>query len=288
MTGLEIAGLRTQLERLGGVDSNGLRSDDAREAIERLLDALEAGTIRAAEPDADGRWMVNNWIKSGILAAFRLGKLSSFESGSLSFVDLDTLPPRQFDVAGGVRIVPGGSAVRRGAYLGRGTICMPPSYVNVGAYVGDGSMVDSHALVGSCAQIGNRVHLSAAVQIGGVLEPPGALPVIVEDDVFIGGGCGIYEGCIVRQGAVLAPGVILSRSTPVYDLVNERVLRARGGSSLEIPSRAVVVPGSRPASTEFARSEGISLYAPVIVKYRDVRTDAATALEVALRGQQLS
>ena len=284
MTGSEIAGLRTQLERLGGVDSNGLRSDDAREAIERLLDALEAGSIRAAEPGQDGRWKANGWVKSGILAAFRLGKLSSFESGSLSFVDLDTFPPRHFDETGGVRIVPGGSAVRRGSHLGRGTICMPPSYVNVGAYVGDGSMVDSHALVGSCAQIGSRVHLSAAVQIGGVLEPPGALPVIVEDDVFVGGGCGIYEGCMVRQGAVLAPGVILSRSTPVYDLVNERVVRAGDDGRLEIPSRAVVVPGSRPASTEFARSESISLYAPVIVKYRDAVTDAATALEDGLRG----
>ena len=288
MTDSEIDALRTQIERLGSVDSNGAQHDDVRDAIERLLDGLETGSIRAAVRGADGRWIVNAWVKSGILAAFRLGRMSSFECGPLSFVDLDTFAPRRFDEKGGVRIVPGGSAVRRGAHLGPGTICMPPSYVNVGAFVGERSMVDSHALVGSCAQIGDRVHLSASVQIGGVLEPPGALPVIVEDDVFVGGGCGIYEGCIVRHGAVLAPGVILSRSTPVYDLAEERVLRAQDGGPLEIPAGAVVVPGSRPASTEFARSEGISLYAPVIVKYRDAATDAATALEDALRKHGLN
>jgi len=209
--------------------------------------------------------------------------MSSFGNGYFSFIDRETLAPRRFTEEDRVRIVPGGSAVRRGAHLGTGTVCMPPSYVNVGAFVDKDTMVDSHVLVGSCAQVGARVHLSAAVQIGGVLEPAGALPVIVEEDVFIGGGCGVYEGCILRRGAVLAPGVILSRATPIYDLVHERVERAENGQSLEIPSGAVVVPGTRPAASAFARSEGISLYAPIIVKYRDTGTDAATALESALR-----
>jgi 2,3,4,5-tetrahydropyridine-2-carboxylate N-succinyltransferase len=279
----EIQSLRAEVEGLEARDQSGMDSGDARRLIDRFLNALESGGIRAASPAVDGRWRVHQWVKSGILAAFRFGSITSFGHGDLSFVDVDTLPPRKFGEGSRIRIVPGGTAVRRGAHLGDGTICMPPAYVNVGAFVGERTMVDSHALVGSCAQIGARVHLSAATQIGGVLEPVGALPVIVEDDVFAGGGCGIYEGCIVRRGAVLAPGVILSRSTPVFDLVNERILRAESENPLEIPEGAVVVPGSRPASSSFARTNGIALYAPVIVKYRDARTDAATALEQSLR-----
>lgn len=279
MTGPQNDALRSAIEQI----SNGDDKTDAKRVIRQLLDGLEEGAVRAATRQEDGVWSVNEWVKRGILAAFRAGSLTFYESGALSFVDLDTLPPRRFDQASRVRVVPGGSSVRRGAHIGRGTICMPPSYVNVGAFVGADSMVDSHALVGSCAQIGDRVHLSAAVQIGGVLEPPGALPVIVEDDAFVGGGCGVYEGCIVRRAAVLAPGVIISRATPVYDLVNERVLRGTREAPLEIPPGAVVVPGSRPAEIPFARAQGISVYTPVIVKYRDERTDASTALEHALR-----
>lgn len=284
MTELEVEGLRERIEALTQTGADGALGNDVRRSIDEFLDGLETGSIRAASRLADGTWAVNRWVKKGILAAFRSGSMTSFDGGPLAFIDLDTFPPRRFSEQDGVRLVPGGSSVRRGAHLGRGTICMPPSYVNVGAFVGDGAMVDSHALVGSCAQIGDRVHLSAAVQIGGVLEPPGALPVIVEHDVFIGGGCGVYEGCIVRERAVLAPGVVLSRSTPVYDLVKERVLRASDDRPLEVPAGAVVIPGSRPATTEFARAQGISLYAAVIVKYRDDSTDVATALEGDLRG----
>lgn len=279
----KIRSLRAELEGLEGRDQNGVDFGDARRLIDRFLDALESGGIRAASPTPDGVWRVHPWVKSGILAAFRLGRITSFGHGDLTFVDVDTLPPRKFDEGSRLRIVPGGTAIRRGAHLGEGTVCMPPAYVNVGAFVGERTMVDSHALVGSCAQIGARVHLSAATQIGGVLEPVGVLPVVVEDDVFVGGGCGIYEGCIIRRGAVLAPGVILSRSTPVFDLVNARILRAENENPLEIPEGAVVVPGSRPLDSEFARSNGVSVYAPVIIKYRDEKTDAATVLEQSLR-----
>lgn len=257
--------------------------DDARAAFAALLDALEAGEVRAAERQPDGTWRPHGWVKQGILLGFRIGVLTGYASGALTFVDKDTYPVRTFAPADGVRVVPGGSSVRRGAYLARGVVCMPPMYVNVGAYVGEGTMVDSHALVGSCAQIGRRVHLSAAAQVGGVLEPVGALPVVIEDDVFVGGGCGVYEGCVVREGAVLAAGVVLTGSTRVYDLVHERVLRREGERPLEIPAGAVVVPGMRAVDTPFARAHGLGLAAPVIVKYRDASTDAATTLEEALR-----
>ena len=256
--------------------------EEVRAAVERLLDALEAGTVRAAEPDGDG-WRVHAWVKRGILLAFR-GGLRTWDAPPFAFRDKETLPPRaSFREGANVRIVPGGSSVRRGAHLGGGVVVMPPAFVNVGAFVGPSSMIDSHVLVGSCAQIGARVHLSAAVQVGGVLEPVGARPVIVEDDAFVGGGAGIYEGTRVSRRAVIAPGVILTRSVPLYDLVRgeRHGLDASGG--LVVPEGAVVVPGSRPAPGEFARGAGLALYAPVIVKYRDAASDAATALEDALR-----
>lgn len=256
---------------------------DARADFEALLDALEAGTIRAAEKGADGTWRANGWVKRGILLGFRLGAIVDQSAGGFAFFDKDTYPIQRFGADAGVRIVPGGSTVRRGSYLAPGVVCMPPMYVNVGAYVGAGTMVDSHALVGSCGQIGERVHLSAAAQVGGVLEPIGAAPVVIEDDVFVGGGCGVYEGTVVRERAVLAAGVILTRSTRVYDLVHETVLRSTEVGPLEIPAGAVVVPGSRSVDSDFGRANGLALSAPCIVKYRDASTDASTTLEDALR-----
>ncbi|MDT0633179.1 2,3,4,5-tetrahydropyridine-2,6-dicarboxylate N-succinyltransferase [Rubrivirga litoralis] len=255
----------------------------AREAFDALLDALEAGEVRSAERGGDGVWRANGWVKRGILLGFRLGEIVDQSEGPFAFFDKDTYPTRPFGPDAGVRIVPGGSTVRRGAYLAPGTVCMPPMYVNVGAYVGAGTMVDSHALVGSCAQVGERVHLSAAAQLGGVLEPIGAAPVVVEDDVFVGGGCGVYEGTVVRERAVLAAGVILTRATRLYDLVNETVLRAEGGLGLEVPAGAVVVPGTRAVDSDFGRAHGLGLSAPCVVKYRDASTDASTSLEEALR-----
>jgi 2,3,4,5-tetrahydropyridine-2-carboxylate N-succinyltransferase len=262
---------------------------DAEQVVETLLDALERGEVRAAERDADGRWNAVAWVKRGILLGFRVGRIVEMSIGGhhgeprFAFFDKHTFPPQPLTLSGGVRIVPGGSAVRRGAYLAPGVVCMPPSYVNVGAWVGSGTMVDSHALVGSCAQIGERVHLSAAAQVGGVLEPVNAAPVIIEDDVLIGGNCGVYEGTVVRKGAVLGAGVVLTRGTPVYDLVNERVYRGTAEQPLEIPEGAVVVPGARRVATGWGAEQGLSLQTPVIVKYRDERTDIATALEGWLR-----
>ena len=256
---------------------------DARSALDELLTALEAGEVRAAERGDDGTWRANAWVKRGILLGFRLGEIVDLSGDEFAFFDKDTYPIQRFGADRGVRIVPGGSTVRRGAFLAPGVVCMPPMYVNVGAWVGSGTMVDSHALVGSCGQIGERVHLSAAAQVGGVLEPIGAAPVVVEDDVFVGGGCGIYEGTVVREGAVLAAGVVLTRSTRVYALVNETVIRAGADAPLEIPAGAVVVPGTRAVDSEFGRAHGLSLSAPSVVKYRDASTDASTALEDALR-----
>ncbi len=253
----------------------------SRDQVMALLDALERGERRAAAPDGAGNWFPDRAVKEGILEAFRLGV--DVESGPppFSFRDRDTLPPQPLPQ--GVRIVPGGTIVRRGAHLGRGVVIMPPAYVNVGAYVDDGSMIDSHALVGSCAQIGKRVHLSAAAQVGGVLEPVGAVPVVIEDEVFVGGGAGIYEGVRVSRRAVLAAGVILTASTVLFDLVQECERRSAPGAPLTVPEGAVVVPGTRPAPGAWARERGISLAAPVIVKYRDAKTDVRTALEGALR-----
>jgi 2,3,4,5-tetrahydropyridine-2-carboxylate N-succinyltransferase len=253
-------------------------------AVAALLDALEAGAVRAATPAPDGTWTVNAWVKEGILVAFRAGRVVDLSiDARFRFFDKDTLPPRRLDLGDGVRVVPGGTTVRRGAHLGTNVILMPPAYVNVGAWVGPDTMIDSHALVGSCAQVGRGVHLSAAAQVGGVLEPPGARPVILEDDVLVGGNCGVYEGTLVRRRAVLGAGVVLTASTPVYDLVDGRVLRAEPGRGLEIPPAAVIVPGTRRLPGDFAAQHGLGLYAPVLVKYRDPGTDARTALESALR-----
>lgn len=261
---------------------------EAQDVVRELLDALEIGAVRAAERSADGRWSAVPWVKRGILLGFRAGTMAdmSIPAGPgtrFSFVDKSTFPPRTFATSDGVRIVPGGSTIRRGTYLAPGVVCMPPMFVNVGAWIGSGTMVDSHALVGSCAQIGERVHLSAAAQIGGVLEPVNASPVVIEDDVLVGGNCGVYEGTVVRERAVLAAGVVLTRGTPVFDLVHERVYRASADAPLEIPAGAVVVPGARAVSGTWGAAQGLSLQAPVIVKYRDARTDLATALEAWLR-----
>jgi 2,3,4,5-tetrahydropyridine-2,6-dicarboxylate N-succinyltransferase len=257
----------------------------AAEVFSQLRSALERGEVRSASPDADSPtgWRVNAWVKQGILLGFRIGVLQDYPSAGLSFVDKSTYPARQFNESEGIRIVPGGSSVRAGAYVAKGVVCMPPMYINAGAWVDEGTMVDSHALVGSCAQIGKRVHLSAAAQIGGVLEPINASPVIIEDDVLVGGNTGIYEGTIVRKGAVLAPGTILTRGTPVFDLVSGAVLKATAEKPLMIPANAVVVPGSRAVAKDKGKEWGLSLYAPVIVKYRDEKTDLSTALEDLLR-----
>ena len=257
----------------------------ALEAFFALRTALEKGELRSAEPDSASPtgWRVNAWVKQGILLGFRLGVLTELPGETLSLVDKNTYPLRRFTPEDGIRIVAGGSSVRAGAYLARGVICVPPMYINTGAYVDEGTMVDSHALVGSCAQIGKRVHLSAAAQIGGVLEPVNASPVIVEDDVLVGGNTGVYEGTIVRKGAVLAAGTILTRGTPVYDLINGNVLKATPEMPLIIPENAVVVPGSRAVTRGKGAEWGLSLYAPVIVKYRDEKTDLSTALEDLLR-----
>jgi 2,3,4,5-tetrahydropyridine-2-carboxylate N-succinyltransferase len=257
---------------------------EALVAFKAFKTALERGTVRAAERADDGQWRVNTWVKQAILLGFRLGQLTAAgDAGPMRFFDKDTWQLRNTRLDEGIRIPPGGTAVREGVYLARGVIMMPPSYCNVGAYVDEGTMIDSHALVGSCAQVGKRVHLSAAAQIGGVLEPAGAMPVIVEDDVLVGGNCGVYEGTIIRARAVLAPGVILSGGTAVVDLVHDRILRRTGDQPLEIPAGAVVVPGTRPVRQGSGAAQGIALYAPVIVKYRDEKTDAAVRLEELLR-----
>lgn len=257
-----------------------------REIFERFKAALRSGEIRAAEKDAEGNWLTNAWVKQGILLGFKMGKMvnMSFSGETFQFFDKETYPLRPMNLDDKIRIVPGGSTIRDGSYVAPNVVLMPPCYVNVGAYVDEGTMIDSHALVGSCAQIGKRVHLSAAAQIGGVLEPINANPVVIEDDVLVGGNTGVYEGAIVREGAVLASGVILTRSTPVFDLVNERIIKSDGAAMpLEIPAGAVVVQGSRQITSGFGKENGLSLYAPVIVKYRDERTDAATRLEDYLR-----
>ncbi len=260
------------------------QTSDAEPAFLELRDALTRGTVRAAEPDAGQPlgWRVNAWVKRGILLGFRIGRLE--ESGTdLSFVDKNTFPAQRFTISNKVRVVPGGSSVRSGAYLAPGVVCMPPMYVNVGAYVDTGTMIDSHALVGSCAQIGRNVHLSAAAQIGGVLEPVNASPVILEDDVLVGGNCGVYEGTLVRKRAVLGAGVILTRATPVYDIVRGEILRATESAPLVIPQDAVVVAGARAIARGRAAEWGLSLYTPVIVKYRDEKTELSLELEDLLR-----
>ncbi len=261
--------------------------DRARAVFAQLREALSSGAVRAAEPDASAPigWRVNAWVKQGILLGFKYGDMAdaSMDHGRLPFYDKDTLPLKKPGLAAGVRIVPGGSAIRDGAYLAPGVICMPPMYVNIGAWVGEGSMIDSHALVGSCAQVGARVHVSAAAQIGGVIEPVGALPVIVEDDVLVGGNAGIYEGAIVKRRAVIAAGTILTGSTPVYDLVRGAIIRPSADRPLVVPEGAVVVPGARAVTSGKGVEWGLSLATPVIVKYRDSRTDTRTELESWIR-----
>jgi 2,3,4,5-tetrahydropyridine-2-carboxylate N-succinyltransferase len=276
--------LEQRVEALFALAADALPAD-AEGVVTELLDALEAGTLRAAVRDADGTWRAVAWVKRGILLGFRVGRIVEHAAAGtpFSFVDKHTFPARAFGVKDSVRIVPGGSTVRRGAYLAPGVVCMPPMYANVGAWVGAGTMIDSHALVGSCAQVGARVHLSAAAQIGGVLEPINASPVVIEDDAIVGGNCGVYEGTIVREKAVLGAGVVLTRGTPVFDLVRETVYRGSADAPLEIPVGAVVVPGARAVKGGFAAEQGLSLQTPVIVKYRDARTDLATALEGWLR-----
>ncbi len=282
----DTAALRTRVEALVAAGDAASR-DEAREAFVELRAALSRGEARAAEPEpaSPTGWRVNVWVKQGILLGFRHGALAdaSADHGRWPFFDKDTLPVKRVALEDGVRIVPGGSSVRDGAFLGRGVIAMPPMYVNIGAYVGEGSMIDSHALVGSCAQVGRRVHVSAAAQIGGVLEPVGALPVIVEDDVLVGGNTGIYEGAVVKAHAVIGAGTILTGSTPVYDLPNGRVIRPEAGQPLVVPEGAVVVPGARAVTVGAGREWGLSLATPVIVKYRDEKTDARTGLEAWLR-----
>jgi 2,3,4,5-tetrahydropyridine-2,6-dicarboxylate N-succinyltransferase len=252
--------------------------------FKEFIDCLNYGIIRAAEPDNHGNWIVNAWIKQGILMLFKYGKLIDMSNDSaFTYFDKDTIPFRKLKLKDEIRLVPGGSSIRCGTYIAKGVICMPPMYINIGAYIDEGTMVDSHALVGTCAQIGKRVHLSAGVQIGGVLEPPGARPVIVENDVLIGGNSGIYEGVLIKRRAVIGSGVIINASTKIFDIVNERIIYKTDDSFLEIPEGAVVIPGSRQIDSEFGRKHGLSIYSPIIIKYRDEKTDAKTALEETLR-----
>jgi 2,3,4,5-tetrahydropyridine-2-carboxylate N-succinyltransferase len=278
--------LQAEIEKLFDEKPAAYTEDHFR-LFQKFKDALNAGTIRAAEPDplATSGWRVNGWVKKGILLGFRMGAVvdMSIDATRQPFFDKATYPVKRFTAQSGVRIVPGGSSIRDGCYVGKGVTCMPPMYINTGSYVGDGTMVDSHALVGSCAQVGRNCHISAASQIGGVLEPVGALPVIIEDDVLVGGNCGVYEGTVVKRRAVLGTGTILNRSTPVYDLVRNTVHRATDDEPLVIPEQAVVVAGSRAVSSSPGKEWGISLYTPVIVKYRDEKTDTKIQLEDLLR-----
>jgi 2,3,4,5-tetrahydropyridine-2-carboxylate N-succinyltransferase len=274
--------LKSAIERLSACETIG-NLDEARRTFLEFRTALTRGEVRAAEKVA-GRWIVNAWVKQGILLGFRLGELKEMSDGDvLSFVDKDTFPARRVALADRIRLVPGGSSIREGAYVAPSVICMPPMFINVGAYVDEGSMIDSHALVGSCAQVGKRVHLSAAAQVGGVLEPINAAPVVIEDDVLIGGNCGIYEGTLVRARAVLGSGTILTRSTPLYDLVRGEIYRATTERPLEVPENAVVVPGSRAVRKGKGTEWNLSLYTPVIVKYRDEKTERGIELEEWLR-----
>jgi len=275
--------LQQQIEELFAQPPQEKYGDEYFAAFNALKAELNAGRVRAAEKIGN-EWRVNAWVKKGILLGFRIGALQDMSIDErFRYYDKSTYPLKAIAINDGVRIVPGGSSIRDGCYVGRGVTCMPPMYVNVGAYVDDGTMIDSHALVGSCAQIGKRVHLSAGAQIGGVLEPVGSLPVIIEDDALVGGNCGIYEGTLVRQGAVIGAGVILTGSTPVYDLVTDEIYRKTAEHQLEIPANAVVVPGTRPITQGRGRELGLSIYAPIIVKYRDEKTSRAVQLEDLLR-----
>jgi 2,3,4,5-tetrahydropyridine-2-carboxylate N-succinyltransferase len=275
--------LQSSIESLIGSSVEYLQAQNNLAVLEDFLHALNVGEIRAATCDESGTWTVHQWVKQGILMLFKVGVLRDMSISGMPFFDKHTIPLKEMSISDNVRLVPGGSAIRTGSYIAPGVICMPPMYINIGAYVDSGTMVDSHALVGTCAQIGKNVHISAAAQIGGVLEPAGARPVIIEDNVMIGGNCGVYEGVMIRNRAVLGTGVILNASTHVYDLVNGIVIKPKAGEPLEIPANAVVIPGSRSIDSSFGREHGLSISTPLIVKYRDEKTDAKTALEDALR-----
>src|SRR5688500_13510939 len=274
--------LREQIEAIASKGNDELSSAD-RAVFEELKRALNRGEVRAAEKNASGKGVVNSWVKQGLLLGFRIGSLVDMSAGAFKFFDKDTYPARPTAIDNNVRIAPGRSTIRDGTYVAPGVVCMPPMFVNAGAYVDEGTMIDSHALVGSCAQIGKRVHISAAAQIGGVLEPVGAVPVIIEDDVLVGGNCGVYEGTIIRERAVLASGTVLTGSTPVYDLVRGEIYQRSADGPLEVPAGAVVVPGARAVNNERGRNWGLSLYAAIIVKYRDEKTESSVQLEDYLR-----
>lgn len=284
---MTISTLDAQIEKLFATPASDLTGDLRQQALDAFhvfKAALNSGEIRAASRSADGDWQVHQWVKRGILLGFRLGAMVDYSiDENFRYFDKETYPTKRLTITDGVRIVPGGTTVREGAFLASGVTIMPPAYINVGAYVDEGTMVDSHALVGSCAQVGKRCHISAAAQIGGVLEPVGALPVIIEDEVLVGGNCGVYEGTIVRERAILGSGVILTGSTPIFDAVKGQVYRREGDKPLEVPAGAVVVPGSRAITVGAAKDWGLSVYAPIIIKYRDDKTEASVKLEDFLR-----
>ena len=276
--------LQSQIEEFFASELDATSRARALTTFAQFKHALNEGRIRAASREADGTWTVHQWVKRGILLGFRLGSIKDYSiDENFRYFDKDTYPTRRLTAADGVRIVPGGTSIRDGAHVGSGVTLMPPAYINVGAYVDEGTMVDSHALIGSCAQVGKRCHVSAAAQIGGVLEPVGALPVIIEDEVLIGGNCGVYEGAIVRERAILASGVVLTGSTPLYDAVRGQIYRREEGHPLEVPAGAVVVPGTRAISVGPGKDWGLSVYTPIIVKYRDEKTDLSVRLEEFLR-----
>lgn len=279
--------LETQIETFFATPASDLTGDLREQALDAFYAfkaALNGGEVRAASRAADGTWQVHQWVKRGILLGFRLGAMVDYSiDENFRYFDKETYPTKRLTITDGVRVVPGGTTVREGAFLASGVTIMPPAYINVGAYVDEGTMVDSHALVGSCAQVGKRCHISAAAQIGGVLEPVGALPVIIEDEVLVGGNCGVYEGTIVREKAILGSGVILTGSTPIFDAVKGEVYRREGDKPLEVPAGAVVVPGARAITVGAAKDWGLSVYAPIIIKYRDDKTEASVRLEEFLR-----
>jgi len=283
---MPISNLQTEIELIFSFTTK-LTDIDRQRALDAFYafkDALNRGKVRAASRRNDGQWQVHAWVKRGILLGFRLGEMVDYSiDDNFRYFDKETYPTKRLTITDGVRVVPGGTTVREGAYLAPGVTIMPPAYINVGAYVDEGTMVDSHALVGSCAQVGKRCHISAAAQIGGVLEPVGALPVIIEDEVLVGGNCGVYEGTIVRERAILGSGVILTGSTPIFDAVKGEVYRREGDKPLEVPAGAVVVPGSRAITVGAAKDWGLSVYAPIIIKYRDDKTEASVQLEDFLR-----
>lgn len=285
MTNIEI-NMNIIQERFDNYNKNGIQGQEEnfKRDAKQFIELLNEGTIRSAQPDSDGNWTVNKWVKNGILLLFKFGNMIDYSiDKDFVFFDKDTLPLRKMTIEDKIRIIPGGSSIRSGAYVAQGVICVPPMYINIGAFVDEGTLVDSHALIGTCAQIGKNCHISAATQIGGVLEPAGARPVVIEDNVMVGGNCGVYEGVLVRKNAVLGTGVILNASTRVYDLVNERVIKSDGDTPLEIPENAVVIPGARAINSGFGKENGLSISTPLIIKYKDDKTTLKTALNEILR-----